>query len=299
VTGLGPDLRERYRKEGYLFPLEARADTEIQACRERLLALAGDAGLPPDVRTNTHLQHTWAAQLVALPAVLDAVASLLGPDLLVWRASFFFKGAKDASFVAWHQDSVYWDLDGDEVATAWIALTDSTENSGCVRVVPGSHRAPALPHAVGPEKNNVLLRGQVITVPVDETTARPLLLRAGQFSLHHVGIVHGSQSNRSGDPRVGFAVRYVASHVKPCGARHTATLVRGEDRHGHFDLVPLPRFEGDPLAQAGHARAMRGMAKQALRQLRGQPLAVKLKTLLRLARRPGAGRAALRYLVRR
>lgn len=293
-------LRDRYERDGYSAPLEALAPKQAAAYRQRVLELAGRRDrLAPDERTNAHLRYPWAAELATLPAVLDAVEAVLGPDLLVWRASFFYKGASDPSFVAWHQDSVYWDLEGDAVATAWLALTDSTEANGCVRVLPGSHRAPPLPHAVRLDGDNVLLRGQAVAVPIDEPATRPLVLAAGQFSLHHVGIVHGSPANRSGSPRIGFAVRYAAPRVRPRGARQGATLVRGEDRFGNFDAQPLPRFEGDPLAAAAAARARRRMIGQLLRQLRRQSPWEAGTTLLRLARRPGTARALARALFRR
>lgn len=293
-------LAETYARDGYVTPFEALPASDAARYRERVLALAGTRDrLAPDERANAHLRYKWAADLSVLPAVLDAVARVLGPDLLVWRATFFYKGARDPTFVAWHQDSVYWDLEGDAVATAWLALTDSNETNGCVRVLPGSHRTPALRHAERPlDKDNLLIRGQALADAVDESAARPLLLAAGQFSLHHVALVHGSAANRSGAPRIGFAIRYAAPHVKPRGPRQGATLVRGVDRFGHFDPQPLPRFEGDPLAQAGAARASRRMIAQVARRLLSQSPKAAALSLLRLARRPGTMGALLRSLRR-
>ncbi len=300
MTPTGDALAHAYERDGYVTPCDGLSVDEAARYRDRVLAVAGERDrLAPDERANAHLRYKWAADLTAIPRVLDAVARVLGPDLLVWRATLFYKGATDPSFVAWHQDSVYWDLEGDAVATAWLALTDSTEANGCVRVLPGSHRTPSLPHAERPlDRDNLLIRGQALAVPVDEAAVRPLLLGAGQFSIHHVGLVHGSRENRSGVPRIGFAIRYAAPHVRPRGPRQGATLVRGVDRFGHFDPQPLPRFEGDPAARAGAARATRRMIAQLGRRLLAQSPKAAGLTLLRLAQRPGALRTLLRTLRR-
>jgi hypothetical protein len=76
------------------------------------------------------------------------------------------------------------------------------------------------------------------------------------MSLHHVGIIHGSDPNTSDTPRVGFAIRYIASHVRQLGGRTTATLARGEDTHGHFDPEPRPVAEYEVAGLAFHEQAL-------------------------------------------
>ena len=66
--------------------------------------------------------------------------------------------------------------------------------------------------------------GHATNTNVDEAKAVDLELSPGQMSLHHVGIVHGSNPNKSNKRRVGFAVRYIASHVRQTlGPRDFAT----------------------------------------------------------------------------
>ena len=38
--------------------------------------------------------------------------------------------------------------------------------------------------------------------------------------------------------------------------RDTATLVRGEDRYGHFDLEPIPKADLDPDALAAYDKVL-------------------------------------------
>lgn len=73
------------------------------------------------------------------------------------------------------------------------------------------------------------------------------------MSLHHVRIFHGSESNMSAHPRVGFAIRYIPTRVRQIGPRTSAMLVRGTDAYGHFDLEPSPSGEFTPEAVAFQA----------------------------------------------
>jgi len=164
---------------------------------------------------------------------------VLGPDILCWASGVFLKEPRDPAFVSWHQDAMYWGLDPADVVTAWVALTDSTARNGAMQVLPGSHRGALLAHNDTFAPDNLLSRGQEIAVPVDPALAVTLVLQAGEMSLHHVKLAHGSEANKSDDRRIGYAIRYVAPHVRQIGgARDTATLVRGVDRFGHFDPDP-------------------------------------------------------------
>jgi hypothetical protein len=201
------------------------------------------------------------------------------------------KPPNDPGYVAWHQDSVYWRLDPADVATAWVALTDSSVENGCLRVAARSHRE-AVPHAARLDRANMLLHGQSAAVDVAEARATDLVLRAGEMSLHHVGILHGSLPNRSAGLRAGLAIRYVAPHVRGAG-KASATLVSGVDRYGHYDHEPVPRFDGDPVMVGWHRRAMR---RYALRP-RGTSSAARTGTRSsaprgsRSARRPSGSRS--------
>ncbi len=217
----------------------------------------------PGARHKPHLYAKWVADLVRHDRVLDAVEGILGPDLLVWRSVFFVKAPRDPGYVAWHQDGAYWGLDSDAVVTAWIALTASTAGNGCLRVVPGSHLRSAPSHDVRGARNNVLVRGQA--AEVDEREARSVELRPGEMSLHHVRMLHGSGPNPSDEPRVGLAVRYAATRVRQSGGRRSATLVRGTDSFGNFDLEPEPRCDDDPAALAWHRRSRRLYAAELAR----------------------------------
>jgi sugar phosphate isomerase/epimerase len=123
-----------------------------------------------------------------------------------------------------------------------------------MRVVPGTHRREVVPHADTFAERNMLSRGQEIAVEVDEAHAVDLVLEPGQMSLHHVKIFHGSHQNRAEHRRIGFAIRYLPPHIHQEIGADAATLVRGEDRFGHFELEPAPAFDLAPDAVACHQR---------------------------------------------
>src|SRR5258708_6330488 len=180
--------------------------------------------------------------MITQPSVLDAVEEVLGPNLIVWNTRWFTKMPGDKTYISWHQDATYWGLHPPKVTTAWLALSESTPENGCMRVIPGSHLQPLLPQVETYAPENALSRGQEIGVEVDEREAVDLILKPGQMSLHHVGIVHGSKRNESSKARVGIAVRFITPDVVQDGTeRQMAMLVRGADSHCHFDLAEPPK----------------------------------------------------------
>src|SRR5262245_39611426 len=254
---------EQYERDGYCFPVRVLSREEAGAHREQLERVERDLGgsLRGTYRIKPHLLFTWLADLVRHPVLLDAVEDVIGPDILCWNTSFFTKEARSPGFVSWHQDATYWGLSEPDVVTAWVAFTESTPANGNMRVIRGSHRAP-IPHADTFHPDNLLSRGQEITVEVDESEAADIVLQAGEMSLHHVLIVHGSGANPSGDRRIGFAIRYVPTRVRQtAGPRDSATLVRGADRFGHFDPEPRPQADLDPAMLAAHAEISDRQAK--------------------------------------
>ncbi|HJU14992.1 MAG TPA: phytanoyl-CoA dioxygenase family protein [Stellaceae bacterium] len=247
---------DQFREHGFLAPIRVMPEAEALAYRRRLERFEADTGGPlrGDFRHKSHLLFPWLADLVRHPLILDAVEDLYGPDLLCWTSNFFIKEKESPAFVSWHQDSTYWGLSRPDVVTAWVAFTPAHAENGAMQVIPGSHQLDQIPHRDTFAKHNLLTRGQEIAVAVDETKAVRLDLAPGEMSLHHVRLVHGSPPNTSDDRRVGFAIRYIPTSVSQIAGEDSATLVRGEDRFGHFALEPRPRFDLQPEMVALHKK---------------------------------------------
>jgi non-heme Fe2+,alpha-ketoglutarate-dependent halogenase len=254
---------DRYREEGYLSPNNALSQEEVGKYQDWLTRIENGQPLAKAYRQKSHLLFPAMAELVRHPRILDAVESILGPDLLCWTTTFFIKEARDSGFVSWHQDATYWGLSEPEVVTAWVALTPSHHENGCVKVVPGTHKKQVA-HLDTHHSNNLLTRGQEVAVTVDENQAVEMPLEPGQFSLHHTLLFHSSEPNPSPLRRIGLAIRYIPTRIKQtAGIRDGATLVRGVDSFGHFDHEQAPVSDLDNDAVRHHAE-MRGRINQIL-----------------------------------
>jgi non-heme Fe2+,alpha-ketoglutarate-dependent halogenase len=264
MTGgsLSIEQRQRYAEDGYCCPLRVLDEREASELRARFDAYWASnrerlQGLLPRQRHvvfgQTHAAFHWVYRIVSHPKVLDAVESILGPNLLVWESAWFIKFPHDKAFISWHQDANYWGLQPPNVMTAWVALSDSTPKNGCMRVIPGSHKMPALPQKDTYAADNALSRGQEIAVSVDESQAVDFVLQPGEMSIHHAALIHGSRANDSDRPRIGLAIRYITPDVVREGTveRQLAMVVRGRDDYHHFELFDPPREGADrPEIQA-------------------------------------------------
>jgi non-haem Fe2+, alpha-ketoglutarate-dependent halogenase len=250
--------------------LSAAQATQIRARLEEFEAGAGP--LAGKLRQKSHLLFTWLNDLIRNERILDAVEDIIGPDILCWGTSFFIKEPRNPAYVSWHQDSTYWGLEPADIVTAWVALTDSTTENGAMRVIPGSHTMAQVPHRDTFRTDNLLSRGQEIMVDVDASRADTLTLTAGEMSLHHVRLIHGSEPNPSAQRRIGFAIRYLPTYVRQvAGAHDWATLVRGADHYGNFELEQRPDADMSESAQAYHAAVVGGHAQILMRDT-GRPM---------------------------
>jgi non-heme Fe2+,alpha-ketoglutarate-dependent halogenase len=233
----------QYRDHGYYHPVDILTPTEAADCRARLEAIElaqGHSIIGPE-RSKSHVLYRWIDDLIRHPRILDAIEDIIGPDILCWNTVWWIKEPMSNEFVSWHQDRLYLGLDTDEFVTAWLALSPATIESGCMRILPGSHKNEILPHRDEFKEHNMLSRGQEIAVQVDESKAVPMELTAGQISLHNVRLAHASNPNRSGDRRIGLSMHYIPPKTRQVALDwDSATLVRGEDRYHHFTPTPRP-----------------------------------------------------------
>ncbi len=266
----------KYPERGYCWPLHAFSADHAQVLCGKFLAYRDNnigrfkGALPRELGPlliDTHLGLKWVYELASHPAILDAVERVLGPNVMVWNTHWFPKFPGDGTYVSWHQDATYWGLNPPNVTTAWIALSSSSTENGCLRVVPGTHQGELLPQRETFAPSNMLSRGQEIAVQVDEARAVNLVLGPGEFSLHHIGIVHGSGPNLSNEARIGLAIRYISPDVVQQGAEpDVVLLVRGADEYGHFEIAEPPDRDwafGQSVTQAeALARKIRNNATQ-------------------------------------
>ena len=261
---LSEDAIAQYHREGYFFPVRILDDEGVAANRRRLEEFESRQGKPVEgaQRSKSHLLFKWVDDLMRDSTLLDAVEDLIGRDILCWNTIFWIKEAGGQSFVSWHQDLRYWGLDTNDLVSVWLALSPATLESGCMHVLPGSHKGDLLPHNDEYQQDNLLTRGQEIAVKVDESKTVAMPLEPGEISLHNVRLAHASGPNWSIDRRIGISLHYMPTHTKQTvGEWDTAALVRGEDRFGHFTITPRPAKDFDPSAVLFHEKATNATRK--------------------------------------
>ena len=246
---------DRFHENGVVFPIDILSADEAADCRARLEVIEARHGAM-NYAIKPYLTVTLADELAHDARILDAVEDIIGPDILLWDGTFIIKEPHDDRFVSWHQDLTYWGIGPPEgVVAIWLALSPVMPENGCMRAVPGSHRAGILPHRDTFGEHNLLSRGQTLAVEFDEDAAVDIVLAPGQMSLHHGQVIHGSNPNASGQRRIGLTLQFVAPSVRQTVIDDdSAMLMRGKDDHGHFALEPRPLIDFAPESIAFAAR---------------------------------------------
>lgn len=260
---LSPRQVAQYRYDGYLFPFPALSPGEIDeglAGLHRYEAWLGSTVNAADRRwrSATYVFLPWVDALATHPRVLDTVEDLIGPDILVYTATFFIKEAQSPTFAAWHQDATYFGLTPHEHVTAWVALTDASREAGCMEVASSRGAPRQRRHAALGLAHSINGGGQAIVEQMDDRDTAMMALEAGSFSLHHTLCPHRSAPNRANHRRIGLGISYIPAHCRLTGSvRMGARLVRGRDTGGNFDLIPPPEGELHPAALSRHEEVYR------------------------------------------
>ena len=260
---LTPAQIAQYRRDGYAFPFPALSAAEIAECRAGLDRFEAWLGCPVTEadrrwRSAPYIFMPWADGLMRHPAILGVLEDLIGPDILVYTTTFFIKEPHSPIFAAWHQDATYFGLAQHEHVTAWVALTDAGAEAGCMEVVSAKGEPQQLRHAALGLKDSINGGGQAIVEQFDHRETAMMSLKPGEFSLHHTLCRHRSAPNRAAHRRIGLGISYIPAHVRAIGSyRLSARLVHGEDRGGHFDLLPPPEGEFHAAAVERHERVYR------------------------------------------
>ena len=230
-TQMGKFLTEKqvedFGANGFVPPFSVATTDLMQGMRSKLESFeqAQGGALRGSQRFKNHLLFKWLSDFIRTPRILDAVEDLIGPDILVWSTDWWIKESRSPQFVSWHQDSQYWGLDSDRLVTVWVALSPATVQSGCMRVLPGSHVGPDLAHKDTYHDDNMLTRGQEIG-GVDENLAVNLEVATGEAALFAYRIAHASHPNQTDDRRIGLAIRYIPPDTRQAYSIPMKTALR-------------------------------------------------------------------------
>lgn len=252
MAGLSADERAKYVKDGYVVPGYRLPKTRVDALREVLDRLIRDnPTVRPERLVSAHIEGKNAEgvrgssdflDLARDGGIVDMVADVIGPDVILWGCQIFCKPGGDGMEVPWHQDGQYWPIRPLATCTVWVALDPSTRENGCLRVIPGSHRDKVLHPHLTENRTDIVLTQRAVDGTFDEKAAVDIELEPGQMSLHDIYMVHGSAPNRSTQRRAGVAIRYM-----PATSLFDRGLIETTDKSGYtvnFATRPLWLLRG-------------------------------------------------------
>ena len=242
---LTPQQYKQYQDKGFVAPLDALTKDEAEEIKSEIEFI--EKKWPKELeglgRNYIHLISPVFDKVVHNSKILDAVESIIGKNILACGTTLFIKNPGEKGFVSFHQDAKYIGLEPHNWVTAWIAVTDANEENGCMRMWSGTHNNDLKNHIEKFDYNegNLLTRGQTVeSVPLEKT--EPVILNAGQMSLHHPRIVHGSGVNISKERRIGFVIQsYIGSNVAQVLGKMYVQQARGEDCFNYHDHVERPK----------------------------------------------------------
>jgi len=242
MTKLTTEQLDYYKNKGYVSPINALTSAEAKEIRDEIEKIEKNwpKALEGINRNYVHLISPVFNKVCLNKNILDAVESIIGKNILICGTTLFIKNPKEKGFVSFHQDAKYIGLEPHNWVTVWVAITDANEKNGCMRMLSGSHKENLRHHEEKFDENNLLTRGQTIkNVSLDKT--EPVILKAGQMSLHHPKIVHGSGLNYSDDRRIGFVIQsYIGTNVDQVLGKMYVQKARGEDKYKYHEYSNIP-----------------------------------------------------------
>ena len=278
-------LYEFFQENGYIASIDVLSPAEasdLQASYDQWAAALKTTRPVGDERFKPHLFLPFINDMARNDVIVAAVQAVLGTEnILLWSSDFNVKAPRSGGYYSIHQDSTYTGLEPANLGvTVWLAMSNATEENGCMTFIENSHKFGQLPHLEGVTNeccgaagedtdNNMLSRNQYVDVDkYDAGKGRRIIvgLRAGQASLHHFHLLHQSGPNNSSQARVGLALRYIAASVKQTGrVREAVTLISGQTEHDEFDLepsLPIGRRASDLEITRGKAAHRSSMARE-------------------------------------
>ena len=260
-TALSKQDIANYHANGYVIPqyrLEPEFVKELQDALNTLIA--NNPGVRPEKLVSAHIEgrndegvtgSQKFLQLAMHPPIIDLVEQLIGPDIILWGCHVFCKPASEGYETPWHQDGHYWPIRPLANCTVWVALEPSTQENGCLRVIPGSHTAKQLYEHLHEDRNDLTLNQRMAEGTFDESQAADLELQPGEMSMHDIYMIHGAKANTSQQRRTGVALRFMPGtslfdrNLRPSDGKTGVSvsfatrplwLLRGEDKTGQNDF---------------------------------------------------------------
>ncbi len=250
---------DQYGRDGFFIVSEPIVPTDLVeralTHMDAVMHCEYETGVPPTGRKwhpgddelvirkidQPHLCDRTIMELFTYPAIGQWAARLTGAKMVqLWAAQLLYKppGGEASGNVGWHQDKQYWTYwEESEVFTAWVALSNVTEESGAMRFVRGSHTWGGLIEGGDFYSSNHEAQREAITVPPGhEWEEVPVVLSPGGISFHHRHTFHGSGPNVASWPRCSFAMHLRTENSRPIPGIEKDVFT---NKLGDHDVCPI------------------------------------------------------------
>lgn len=243
------DIKASFEKQGFYHARGVFRPDEVAALETdfdrivRQLVSSGDAidatwdggetdkiARAGDVILHTHnvqkYSRTWLNAFLN-ERFLDVVEAIIGPDIVLHHSKLFQKPSENGSPFPMHQDWPYFPTVKDTMIAGIVHVSRATDEMGCLRVYPGSHRLGRIEGADGRRQNDVIDQ-----YPIEDATV--IEAEPGDVVFFHYFTLHGSMPNRSDAVRKTVLCQLYAGtdHVEE-GNRHPdeRMVLRGWNHH--------------------------------------------------------------------
>ncbi len=239
---------DKYKKDGLAIFRNVLDSAIIEESKEHIQWLLGkNPELRPEL-LNTQLmsEDPFWVRLISDDRLLDIAEAFIGEDIALFASHYIAKPPHNGQPVLWHQDGSYWPLEPMEVITLWVALDDADPENGCMRIIPGTQnqRLLSMDEMDSIPEGNVLGSG-IQPDQIDEAGAVDVILKAGDVSIHHPNVIHGSDANLSDRWRRGLTIRYIPASTKILSEEQwpSAFMLRGKPSSGVNSYLPWPKYD--------------------------------------------------------
>lgn len=239
---------DKFEKDGYTIfrdVLDQQLISEASAHVDWLIQK--NPGIRPEqLHHDLMTDDPFWVRLVSDPRLLDIAEAFIGPNIALFASHYIAKPPESGQAVLWHQDGSYWPLEPMEVVSLWLAVSDSDVENGCMRVIPGTQHERLLTEEElehHDDGSNVLGSGMHID-EINEAKAVDIELKAGDVSVHHPALIHGSKGNHSRRWRRGLTIRYIPTSTRILTDTWwpSAFILRGEPVESVNRYRPYPKF---------------------------------------------------------
>lgn len=207
-------------------------------------AFYDDRARPETLKQMQHMsQDAWFRDSVTQPHWRQLAETLVGESATCESPEWFNKPPGTRHPTPPHQDNYYFNLKPANVVTIWVALDPVDDENGCLRYIPGSHRAGFRPH----QRSQVLGFSQGISDygPADAQAEVRVPLQPGDATAHHGMTIHRAEPNQSTTRhRRAFAMVFKGASCQLDQEGYARYQANYEKQQTELGLQPMPATNG-------------------------------------------------------